>query len=354
MFEEMTFENIIAAMMEDMPDGLDTSEGSLIYHACAKCAARLEEAYTELSRLNDNMYPDTADLEHLILFGQERGVYIEDATAAIFEAQFNTAVEIGTEFSGDDYNYIVTELIDDTEHRYRLECEEDGSEPNGWLGELMCLDDVEDLETAVLTKLLVEGKDEEDEESYRMRLLESFEIQPFAGNRAYYKQEINAIDGVGGAKIYRKNSGGAIDIVIIADDYSVPSAEQVRKVQEQIDPVNGKGNGDGIAPIGHYVEVKGVVSITITVKAEITCEIGYTIEGLQSQIENAVEKYFLSLRKKWSEEKAGITVRKSGVENAIYVLEGIQDVRNVLLDDATENITLQETEVPIRGEVTCN
>ena len=352
MFEEMTFENIMSTMMEDMPDGLDTSEGSLIYHACAKCAVRLEEAYTELSRLNDNMYPDTADLEHLILFGQERGVYIEDATAAIFEAQFNVKVEIGTEFSGDDYNYIVTELIDDTEHRYRVECEEDGSEPNGWLGELMCLDDIEDLEAAVLTKLLVEGKEEEDEESYRMRLLESFEIQPFAGNRAYYKQEINAIDGVGGAKIYRKNSGGSIDIVIIADDYSIPSAELIEKVQEQIDPA--KGNGDGVAPIGHEVTISAVSANIINLKATIVCDEGYTIEGLQSQIEKSVDNYFLSLRKKWVNDTAGIAVRKAGVENAIYNLEGVQDVQNVLLNDAAENISLQDTEVPVRGSVICS
>ena len=30
MYEDMTFENIMVSMMEDMPDGLDTSEGSLI------------------------------------------------------------------------------------------------------------------------------------------------------------------------------------------------------------------------------------------------------------------------------------------------------------------------------------
>ena len=43
MYEDMTFENIMDSMMEDMPDGLDTSEGSLIYHSCVKQAARLEE-----------------------------------------------------------------------------------------------------------------------------------------------------------------------------------------------------------------------------------------------------------------------------------------------------------------------
>ena len=32
MYEDMTMDVIMEEMMEEMPDGLDTSEGSLIYH----------------------------------------------------------------------------------------------------------------------------------------------------------------------------------------------------------------------------------------------------------------------------------------------------------------------------------
>ena len=118
MYEDMTFENIMDSMMEDMPDGLDTSEGSLIYHSCVKQAARLEEVYVELAALTDNQYVDTADLDHLVQSGQERRTYIEEATAAEFEGVFNVSVPIGTEFSGDDYNYIVTDVINEEEHKY--------------------------------------------------------------------------------------------------------------------------------------------------------------------------------------------------------------------------------------------
>ena len=59
MYEDMTMDVIMEEMMEEMPDGLDTSEGSLIYHSCAKHGARLEEVYTELSALVDNQYSDT-------------------------------------------------------------------------------------------------------------------------------------------------------------------------------------------------------------------------------------------------------------------------------------------------------
>ena len=49
MFEDMTYENIMEAMMEEMPDDIDTSEGSLLYNACAKQAVRLEETYMFMS-----------------------------------------------------------------------------------------------------------------------------------------------------------------------------------------------------------------------------------------------------------------------------------------------------------------
>lgn len=339
-------------MMEDMPDGLDTSEGSLIYNACAKQAARLEQAYIDLGAVADNQYPDTADLDHLIKFGQERGIYIQEATPAEFEGQFNVAVPIGTEFSGDDYNYIVTELINDEEHKYRLECEDAGSESNGWTGDLMCLDDVDGLENAILTKLLVEGTDEEDEESYRMRLLDSFEIKPFAGNRKYYLQEIGNLDGVGGVKIYRR-TGSNISVTIVTEDFRKPSESIVSSVQTQVDPGQNNGDGIGIAPIGHCVIVTAADEYTIDTTANIVCEAGYTVDGLKNQIEVAIETYMLGLRQKWADSDH-LVVRLSGIENAIYNIEGIEDVKNVMINGDTNNITLGENVIPVRGTITCS
>ena len=42
MYEDMTYEKIMEQMMENMPDDVDTSEGSLLFNACAKQALRLE------------------------------------------------------------------------------------------------------------------------------------------------------------------------------------------------------------------------------------------------------------------------------------------------------------------------
>lgn len=107
MFEEMTYETIMRSMMEDMPDDIDTSEGSLIFNACAKQAVRLEEAYLILSGIEKNMYADTADLEHLIRNGNDRGCYINQATYSEITAQFNCEVPLGSRWNLDEYNYTV-------------------------------------------------------------------------------------------------------------------------------------------------------------------------------------------------------------------------------------------------------
>ena len=64
MFEDRTFENIMSEMMQDMPNDINTEEGSVIYNACAKQALKLEEFYLSAAYIYDNMLPDEQDEEH--------------------------------------------------------------------------------------------------------------------------------------------------------------------------------------------------------------------------------------------------------------------------------------------------
>ena len=218
----------------------------------------------------------------------------------------------------------------------------------------MCLDDIDGLEDAEITRLLVEGTDEEDEESYRMRLLESFDIKPFAGNKAYYEQEIGALDGVGGVKAKRR-TGSTVDIVIIADDFSKPSEELIKKVQESVDPTEQSGEGIGIAPIGSQVVIKGVEQESISITTKVVCDTGYTVEGLRTQIEAAIEGYLLTLRKSWINTDS-IIVRRAGLENAVYDIDGVIDVSSLTIDGANEsgNKKLEENVIPVKGVIACS
>ena len=49
MYEDKTYENIMADMMESVPDGIDNQEGSLVYLACTKMAALGEDIYEAIA-----------------------------------------------------------------------------------------------------------------------------------------------------------------------------------------------------------------------------------------------------------------------------------------------------------------
>ena len=349
----MTYETIMRSMMEDMPDDIDTSEGSLIFNACAKQAVRLEEAYLFLNGLEQNMYADTADLEHLIRNGNDRGCYINQATYAEFTAQFNCAVPAGSRWNLDEYNYIVFNVISEDDHTYRLGCDSPVTEPNHITGDLDPIEYVEGFEWGKILKCTLEGTDQEDVETYRARLLATYNYRGFAGNREYYKSRIKELSGVYGCKLQRVSApSDRIKIIIIGQDYRSPSQEVIAATQTAVDPVVNSGEGEGFAPIGHRVMVTGVGETTINITTTLTCETGYSSEGLMSYIVQTIDNYLLDLRSGW-EDNETLVVRILQIEAAIVNIKGIIDVTDTQINGKNQNLQITDGTVPVKGEITC-
>ena len=77
---------------------------------------------------------------------------------------------------------------------------------NQQLGSLLTIEtknDLNDMETAELTEVLIPGEDEEDVEDFRERYYEGFSNISFCGNNPDYKERVSAIDGVGACKVIR-------------------------------------------------------------------------------------------------------------------------------------------------------
>ena len=96
-----------------------------------------------------------------------------------------------------------------------------------------------------------------------------------------------------------------------------------------------------------------VIEEKIDIDMVLIFDDGYAYEDLKSQIESAISEYFLGLRKEWI-EKDNIVVRKAGIENVIFNIEGVQDVTEIKLNDLTANITLDENIIPIQGDIICS
>ena len=347
----MTFENILKSMLSNVPSSFDKREGSIIYDALAPAAAELAQLYIDLDFTLKETFADTSDREYLIMRAAERGFEPYSATFAIAKGVFNIEVPIGSRFSIDVFNYTVTEVISDEEHSYKLMCETAGSEPNGYTGQLIPVDYIKGLTQAEITEILIPGEDEEETESFRQRYLNSFDSQAFGGNIQDYKEKVNAIQGVGGVKVYPVwNGGGTVKLVIISSEYKVPSSELIQEVQTAIDPVQNHGEGLGLAPIGHVVTVEGITETVINIETEITYDEGWSWEDIERTANDVIDSYFNELSKSWA-DNSNIIVRISQIETRLLDIEGIIDIQNTKLNSQTKNITLEENSIPKRGTV---
>lgn len=350
MFENMSFDKLLQRMLGRMRSGVDKREGSIAYDSLAPTAIELQNSYINMDGVLAEAYADTASKQYLIKRCSERGISIEPATYAIRKGEFNIDVPIGARFSLDELNYIVTEKIEDG--NFKMQCETPGVVGNAESGSLIPIDYIDGLQTALLTDVLIPGQDEEDVEHLRQRYFNSFDSQAFGGNVADYKEKINAIEGVGGVKIYRAwNGGGTVKAVIIDSTYSKPSSVLVNEVQTLIDPVENKGEGLGIAPIGHIVTIAGCGETSVNVQTHITLHNDWTWASIEPNVQTAIDDYFKELAKGW-EEADNLIVRISQIETRLLDLEGVLDIADTLLNGVAANLSIDKDNIPVRGTVT--
>ena len=355
MYENVTFESIMEDMLARVPSTMDKREGSVIWDALAPCAVELQNVYIALNTILNETFADTASLYYLAKRAAERGIYQELASYAVLQGEFtptNLELAIGTRFSCDTLNYVITEKVNNG--IYKLTCETAGTEGNTHFGTLIPIDYIDGLETASLTELLIPADDDEDVESLRERYFNSMTSQAFGGNIADYKEKTTAIDGVGAVKVTPVwNGGGTVKLTVIDSMFGVPSDEVVSLVQNTIDPIGHSGEGMGLAPIGHVVTVVGVESVTVNVATTITYKNGWNWENTKSYIKNAIDEYFRDLIRNW-EDSENLTVRISQMESWILNVEGVLDVSGTTLNGSASNLSLADNEIPIRGTVNGN
>ncbi len=345
MYETQTFENVLARMLERIPDTLDKRQGSVIYDALAPAAVEICNLYVAFDAMLEETFGDTASREYLIRLCNDRGITPKAATAAICACEFNEGAEvpIGSRFTGGNTTYVYLGAK-------QLKCEELGTIGNEYLGSIVPIDYIESLTSAAITAIDVFGEDEEDTEELRSRYYSSFKTKAFGGNKQDYYEKTLAISGVGAAKITPVFNGeGTVKITLLSSEYGKASDALISLVQNTFDPKKD-GKGDGLAPIGHVVTVASTVEKIINVATEITYADGYDQTMLGESIKQKIDDYLLSLRKDW-ENKEPLSVLVSHIDSAILSVQGVLDVSGTKLNEASGNLFLDAGEIPILGVV---
>jgi baseplate J-like protein len=352
-FEEHTYENILNRVLARVDNSIDKREGSVIYSAVAPVCAELAQAYIALNNLMDCTFADTAPREYMIKRAAERGLVPNPATLAKAIAVFNIDVDIGSRFSSEKFNWIVSKKI--SAGRFYITCETSGAAPNGERGSLIPIEYINGLETAQIENIEIYGEDEEDTEVFRQRYFSSFESQAFGGNKKDYYQKVTTVEGVGGCKVYRSvnsegvETGANVLLVITNSEHGVANNTLVSKVQELIDPFQNQA-GDGLAPIGHICHVKAADGTSINIDANIVYDTGFSFQALQSHITKAVDEYLHQLNLTWDKNDS-LVVRISNIESRILAIEGVKDISDTKLNGTALNVVLDKNAIAVRGRI---
>lgn len=365
------------AMLSQVPDTIDTREGSIIQAAVGPVAWYLEGMYLILAQLQENSFADTAVGQALDYKCAERGITRKAAVAAVRKGTFNIPLSEGTVFKTvngtNSVLFVSSSLLgeENGEYVYEMTCQTPGRIGNSYTGNLLPVTAVAGLTRAVIGAVIISGSEEEDDPSLRSRYFASFEASVFGGNIAAYRSAVLAIEGVGAVQVYPVwDGGGTVLCSILTSEYGPAEPELISQVQQIICPsedgsTEPSEKGYGMAPIG----ARATITTASVQMVNVQCRIQFAggeeaAAAYQVQIEEKIDEYLETVRKAWG---AQLKSRKVEYSSAVYVsriiaaifeipeIINITDVRiNGMQEDLilTENASLQQ--IPMLGEVVIN
>lgn len=341
LFENQTFETILQRMLDRIPDDMDKREGSIIYDALAPAAMELAQMYVELDVVLRLAFGETSTGEYLDKRTADFGVYRKQATPAVRKGVFtdgNNApfnIPIGSRFRLNDMVYVAIEKI--TDGQFRMQAETLGSAGNQEFGNLLPIEPIEGLGTAILADVLIPGEDEENDDSLRKRFLQKVREPGTSGNAADYKQWATDVAGVGAAKVTPLwNGPGTVKVTVVNADMRPATTDLVTQVQEYIEQVR---------PIGASVTVVSATGKSINVSANVVLASGYTLQNVQDAFMKALDEYF----KEIAFSMTYVSYAKIGT--LLLSTPGVIDYNGLTLNNVTANVALQDNEVPVLGSV---
>lgn len=387
MYEEKTFENILGTMLhnveEQNPD-LDIRVGSIIYTALAPIALELETVYRELNAVIEETFVETASKDYLIKHGDQLGVELNEATYGHFKGEFDVVVPIGSRFNLDKFNYAVIDSIETIyetnedgsfvldengqkipfHYVYELVCETDGADPNTYLGDLTPITYVENLSYAKLVSVLIYGEDEEDTESYRYRLQVHTKNPPIDGNVSQYDEWLSEYDGIGDYKtIPCWNGINTVKLMILNPENQSANTELIKEVQDYFDPPTetiiddvadatypqGRGMGNGKAPIGAIITVATATEIPVKIECQLTLKEGYTTPvGVQEAVNDYLQSIVLDRTTIGYMPISAEIYKAPSVDNVVSLRITVKDtVMDASVNPFISSVTIESDEIAV-------
>ncbi|HBZ09109.1 MAG TPA: hypothetical protein DEO65_04365 [Bacillus bacterium] len=350
-------EEIHERMLKQAPSNFDVSEGSLFWDITKPTAMEKAKILEfTLPLLIMHMLPQFAEGIFLDYHGEREGISRRAATYSTGTIEVTgvsgTFIPAGTTLTTDEvdgvsieYRTIADATIDESGVvKIQIEALESGTRGNVPSNSIKnLLEPVSGVHSITNVESTIGGYDEENDEEFRERILQTSRTRSFTGTKEDYIRWAKEIPGVGEVLVVPEWDGpGTVKVLIASSSGSVAAPELIKQVQTHIAP-DGR-DGGGLAPIGALVTVTGINGKSINLSFAITLAEGYTTENVRKSIESSLSGYFGEL------EQGGL-VRYMKIGAIIMTTPGVVDYDNLLVNGGSANIQLAPDEVAVIGEV---
>lgn len=365
MFDEYTYELLLAEVLANAPAGVDTRQGSIFYDAVSGILIKVAKLYSDLELVFELTQIDTTTGEYLDTKASEYGVTRHSATCTQYNFSYTgTEPDTGERFFTNGIYFVLKEA---TDGELYLQAEVAGTAGNNVQSGTPAIpvNNIQGLTSATFGTIREYGADPETDDALRQRLREKIASPTENGNRQHYKTWCESYDGVGRARITALWNGPNTVKAVLINPLGLPCSETlVENVQDYIDPatlgyttiVDGKtyivgdGLGNGVANLGAHFTAVSAESSTINVSFDAELASGYTVSDARDEMEEALTDYLKELVMTASEDDE-VVVRLSAVGALISGLHSVLDYSALKINGDTENITPGDDYVPVTGEV---
>lgn len=174
------------------------------------------------------------------------------------------------------------------------------------------------------------GRETEEDEDLRARILASYQRLPNGTNAAYYEQEATALEGVAAANVLPKNRGlGTVDIYIAADG-GLPSQELLEEVQEALESKR---------EIAVDLRVLSPQAVTVNVLVSVKARESHLIQSVREAVSAAIQTWF-------DGGLLGKDLLLADLRQLIYETEGVANYR---IDSPANDVTVSPGQLPVLG-----
>ena len=347
MYIARTQEEILAEMIEQSTLPSSKIEGTFEYDVLASNAVEFNKVEVEMAEMHRSAFGMTAWDEYLDYKAEGHGVIRRSAVKAIgvVTVTGNGTVESGSYFqtpAGVRFKSLETVVVNGSAE-INVEAVVAGESGNVAAGAITVIPmNIPGIQAVINTSATYNGYDAEDDETYRARYLKHVRLPAVSGNPYQYEDWALEVEGVGAARCIRAwNGPNTVKLVIVDSNMETANDYLIKQVYDHIQEKRA---------IGAMLTVVSAIPKLINIEAQI---IGTLNEkDFYQGIEDYFRKLTTRIMSSGKNSRKHYYVSYAQISSVILVEGEADDHIDLKINGGTENINLEDEELPVLGTVT--